>query len=95
MDKMAQQNDALVEETNAAIKQTEGQTVELDKIVDFYQIHANAEYRKTPALQRNSLPQDLNLSRVRLSQICNNILPILCFWALKPGHQYSFIIVTN
>ena len=36
MDEMTQQNAALVEETNAAIEQTEGQAVELDKIVDVF-----------------------------------------------------------
>jgi methyl-accepting chemotaxis protein len=36
MDEITQQNAALVEETNAAIEQTEGQAVELDKIVDVF-----------------------------------------------------------
>jgi methyl-accepting chemotaxis protein len=36
MDEMTQHNAALVEETNAAIEQTEGQAVELDHIVDIF-----------------------------------------------------------
>jgi methyl-accepting chemotaxis protein len=38
MDEMTQHNAALVEETNAAIEQTEGQAVELDRIVDVFRI---------------------------------------------------------
>ena len=36
MDEMTQHNAALVEETNAAIEQTEAQAVELDRIVDVF-----------------------------------------------------------
>lgn len=36
MDEMTQHNAALVEETNAAIEQTEGQATELDRIVDIF-----------------------------------------------------------
>ena len=38
MDEMTQHNAALVEETNAAIEQTEGQANELDEIVDIFSI---------------------------------------------------------
>ena len=38
MDEMTQHNAALVEQTNAAIEQTEGQARELDRIVDIFQI---------------------------------------------------------
>ena len=38
MDEMTQHNAALVEETNAAIEQTESQAVELDRIVDVFVI---------------------------------------------------------
>ena len=38
MDEMTQHNAALVEETNAAIEQTEAQAVELDKIVDIFSL---------------------------------------------------------
>jgi methyl-accepting chemotaxis protein len=36
LDEMTQHNAALVEETNAAIEQTEGQVVELDRVVDVF-----------------------------------------------------------
>jgi len=36
MDEMTQHNAALVEETNAAIEQTEAQASELDRIVDVF-----------------------------------------------------------
>jgi len=41
-DEMTQQNAALVEETNAAIEQTEGQANELDRIVDVFTIDEDA-----------------------------------------------------
>ncbi|MFN4210891.1 MAG: methyl-accepting chemotaxis protein, partial [Devosia sp.] len=40
MDEMTQHNAALVEETNAAIEQTEAQASELDRIVDIFTIDA-------------------------------------------------------
>jgi len=36
IDEMTQHNAALVEETNAAIEQTEGQAQQLDRIVDVF-----------------------------------------------------------
>ncbi|WP_052951583.1 methyl-accepting chemotaxis protein [Devosia soli] len=47
MDEMTQHNAALVEETNAAIEQTEAQAVELDRIVDVFKINGG---------KRQSLP---------------------------------------
>lgn len=41
MDEMTQHNAALVEETNAAIEQTEGQASELDRIVDIFAVQSN------------------------------------------------------
>ena len=38
MDEMTQHNAALVEETNAAIEQTEGQARDLDRIVDRFRV---------------------------------------------------------
>ncbi|HEV7275557.1 MAG TPA: methyl-accepting chemotaxis protein [Devosiaceae bacterium] len=43
MDEMTQHNAALVEETNAAIEQTEGQAVELDRIVDRFVVDVEPE----------------------------------------------------
>jgi len=50
MDEMTQHNAALVEETNAAIEQTEAQASELDKIVDVFRI----EEVRSPQRQRNA-----------------------------------------
>lgn len=50
MDEMTQHNAALVEETNAAIEQTEGQASELDRIVDVFKVDGNiVELEKTEA----------------------------------------------
>jgi methyl-accepting chemotaxis protein len=48
MDEMTQHNAALVEETNAAIEQTEAQAVELDRIVDIFAVGEEAR-AATPA----------------------------------------------
>jgi methyl-accepting chemotaxis protein len=49
MDEMTQHNAALVEQTNAAIEQTEAQAVELDRIVDVFTFaDAAAEPRTEP-----------------------------------------------
>jgi len=40
MDEMTQHNAALVEETNAAIEQTEGQASDLDRIVEVFVLDA-------------------------------------------------------
>ncbi|UXN74657.1 methyl-accepting chemotaxis protein [Devosia sp. A8/3-2] len=49
MDEMTQHNAAPVEETNAAIEQTEGQAIELDRIVDVFRIEAAEQ----PPLRRD------------------------------------------
>ena len=43
MDEMTQHNAALVEEMNAAIEQTEAQATQLDRIVDVFQVDAQAD----------------------------------------------------
>jgi methyl-accepting chemotaxis protein len=43
LDQMTQHNAALVEETNAVIAQTEGQTQALDRIVDIFKLEAEPE----------------------------------------------------
>ena len=61
MDEMTQHNAALVEETNAAIEQTEAQANELDRIVDIFVIaerptaHPAALSRPRPTLADNAL----------------------------------------
>ena len=52
MDEMTQHNAALVEETNAAIEQTEAQAVELDQVVDIFHLEA----RQAPAPVRIAPP---------------------------------------
>jgi methyl-accepting chemotaxis protein len=49
MDEMTQHNAALVEETNAAIEQTEGQAIELDKIVEVFVIDQRGGADRRPA----------------------------------------------
>jgi methyl-accepting chemotaxis protein len=48
MDEMTQHNAALVEQTNAAIEQTESQAAELDRVVDIFTVD---ESRVEPAMQ--------------------------------------------
>jgi methyl-accepting chemotaxis protein len=51
LDEMTQHNAALVEQTNAAIEQTEAQAVELDGIVDIFTVEEEpAQSRKSPAV---------------------------------------------
>ena len=47
MDEMTQHNAALVEQTNAAMEQTEGQATELDRIVDVFNIGASGAAKST------------------------------------------------
>ncbi|MEO6013249.1 MAG: hypothetical protein ABIQ30_06660 [Devosia sp.] len=46
---MTQHNAALVEETNAAIEQTESQAVELDKIVEVFVVDDGIKQNGTPS----------------------------------------------
>ncbi|MGB3338916.1 MAG: methyl-accepting chemotaxis protein, partial [Devosia sp.] len=47
MDEMTQHNAALVEETNAAIEQTEAQASELDRIIDVFTLEGGATAQKS------------------------------------------------
>jgi methyl-accepting chemotaxis protein len=51
MDEMTQHNAALVEETNAAIEQTEGQASELDRIVEMFRVGAVAPDARSAPLR--------------------------------------------
>jgi len=53
LDEMTQHNAALVEETNAAIEQTEAQAAELDRIVDVFTI-SEAPARKPAPMPRDA-----------------------------------------
>jgi methyl-accepting chemotaxis protein len=68
MDEMTQHNAALVEETNAAIEQTEAQATELDRIVEVFQIdHHEAPVReRAPAAGARGLQQRLSAASGRL-----------------------------
>ena len=57
MDEMTQHNAALVEETNAAIEQTEAQASELDRIVDIFRIDNRGGQRApAPQVRERSAP---------------------------------------
>ena len=64
LDEMTQHNAALVEETNAAIEQTEAQAVELDKIVDIFTL-ADAPQRGAVSLVRETRGSNGVKERVR------------------------------
>ena len=49
LDEMTQHNAALVEETNAAIEQTEAQAIELDRIVDVFTLDSNDDEHRRAA----------------------------------------------
>lgn len=61
MDEMTQHNAALVEETNAAIEQTEARAVELDRIVEVFKV--SAEHRGSSAIRNYDTVA--HLSRVK------------------------------
>ena len=50
LDQMTQHNASLVEETNAVIEQTEGQTQRLDEIVDIFHLEERASKATAPRL---------------------------------------------
>ena len=56
MDEMTQHNAALVEETNAAIEQTEGQASELDRIVEVFVMDERPSMREPAAVKRRPAP---------------------------------------
>jgi methyl-accepting chemotaxis protein len=76
MDEMTQHNAALVEQTNAAIEQTEGQATELDRIVDVFVVDGQEPGRSAvPAVratvskaQRTAKPKTAAAARSYLSR---------------------------
>ncbi|NMA97701.1 MAG: methyl-accepting chemotaxis protein, partial [Phyllobacteriaceae bacterium] len=54
MDEMTQHNAALVEEMNASIEQTEAQAIELDRIVDIFELE-NSETERAQPTQLNPM----------------------------------------
>ena len=70
LDEMTQHNAALVEETNAAIEQTEAQASELDRVVDIFTIDGVAEAPpvRAPAPARGVADKVRSAARSYLSQ---------------------------
>ncbi|SHF88490.1 methyl-accepting chemotaxis protein [Devosia limi] len=60
MDEMTQHNAALVEETNAAIEQTDGQVHEMDRIIDIFRLDAADERRSAVV----AIPAHSNVRRL-------------------------------
>ena len=66
LDEMTQHNAALVEQTNAAIEQTEAQATELDRVVDIFTIEEGAKSpRATVAPGRQATPAPRAADKVR------------------------------
>jgi methyl-accepting chemotaxis protein len=62
LDEMTQHNAALVEETNAAIEQTEAQASELDRVVDIFSL---GEQPAARAPARDARPQEKTKAAAR------------------------------
>jgi hypothetical protein len=68
LDEMTQHNAALVEQTNAAIEQTEAQAVELDQIVDRFTLRSDTERAvPLPPARRSTAEQVKRAARSYLS----------------------------
>ena len=65
LDEMTQHNAALVEETNAAIEQTEAQASELDRVVDVFTIDASAARPIRTAPARTVAPPRGNADKLK------------------------------
>ncbi|OJX46491.1 methyl-accepting chemotaxis protein [Devosia sp. 66-22] len=65
LDEMTQHNAALVEETNAAIEQTEAQAAELDRIVDIFTIADQPARTAQPARREARAPREQIKSAAR------------------------------
>ena len=65
MDEMTQHNAALVEETNAAIEQTEAQATELDRVVDIFTID---EPKAAPAVEQPKARSTAGVARAYLAE---------------------------
>ena len=65
LDEMTQHNAALVEQTNAAIEQTEAQASELDRVVDVFTLHESATPARAPAAARPAASPARGVDKVR------------------------------
>ena len=68
MDEMTQHNAALVEETNAAIEQTEAQAVELDHVVDIFHVEGVRQVPVVPAKRVADTRKTKSAARTYLTQ---------------------------
>jgi methyl-accepting chemotaxis protein len=76
MDEMTQHNAALVEETNAAIEQTEGQARELDKVVDVFVTVEGPDKAPAaaPKAARTSAPGGIKALQARITSAARTYL---------------------
>jgi methyl-accepting chemotaxis protein len=74
MDEMTQHNAALVEETNAAIEQTEGQANELDRIVEVFVVDGSAAPAERSARPRAPQPASVKAQQARVKQAASAYL---------------------
>ena len=75
MDEMTQHNAALVEETNAAIEQTEGQANELDRIVEVFVVDDSARaVERAPQRARAPQPASVRGQQARVKQAASAYL---------------------
>jgi methyl-accepting chemotaxis protein len=68
MDEMTQHNAALVEETNAAIEQTEAQAVELDHVVDIFRVRNAPVPVEAPRVATQAKPAVRKAAKAYLTQ---------------------------
>jgi methyl-accepting chemotaxis protein len=74
VDEMTQHNAALVEQTNAAIEQTENQAVELDKIVEVFVVDDAAEHRAPAQRPRAAAPAPQRSPRTKVAAAARSYL---------------------
>ncbi|MCY1562014.1 hypothetical protein D9M68_993470 [compost metagenome] len=71
MDEMTQHNAALVEETNAAIEQTEAQASELDRIIEVFKVEGGAPDMVPERQQNRAKPALRSMGNVAISKDWN------------------------
>jgi len=74
MDEMTQHNAALVEETNAAIEQTEGQASELDRIVEVFIVDDGNRAFSAPAQRKTAEPKTIKAIQARVKGAAKSYL---------------------
>ena len=74
MDEMTQHNAALVEETNAAIEQTEGQATELDRIVEVLIVEDGNRAFSTPNQRKAAEPKTIKAIQARVKGAAKSYL---------------------